>query len=346
LLYFGAMQRKSFLQSLALGWVPLALPFAAQASGQARRTKVPAYLQAGDTIGITAPAGYALAEDIAPCVDQLKAWGYQVKIGATIGLKDGSFGGSDAQRAQDLQQLLDDPSVKAILCAAGGYGSVRIIDRLDFGRFRQQPKWIIGFSDITVLHAHLHQVVGVASLHGKMCSGFPKDPLTADPLQTATIQALQQAWEGKRLDYTIPVHPQNRLGQARGQLVGGNLKILENLSGSASQLDTRGKILFIEDVNEPLYNIDRMLCNLDRSGLLSPLKGLVVGSFTGIKPETPGNGFGRDLVQIVWERTAAYGYPLCFDFPVGHQRNNMPLKCGLRHQLNVTEQAVELIETP
>lgn len=337
------MKRQSFLQMAGMGL--MALPsLASTTSSKIRKIKTPPYLQPGDTIGITCPAGFSLLETIQPSIDIIQSWGYKIRLGNTIGKMDHTFGGTDAERAADFQQMMDDITIKAILCATGGYGAVRMLDLLNFKAFKNNPKWVIGFSDITVLHSHLHQVIQVASLHAKMCGSFPKDWATADEIQQATILSIKDSLEGKMISYpSIPVE-QNRTGKANGLLVGGNLKILENLNGSVSMLDTDGKILFVEDVGEPLYNIDRMFCNLLRSGKLANLSGLVVGGFSNIKIDNPAVPFGRDIYTIVKEKVAPFNYPVCFDFPVGHIKNNFALKCGLPHQLMVENNRVLLTE--
>jgi len=331
------------LQMAGMGLMTLP-SLAATASNKNRKIKVPAYLQPGDTIGITCPAGFSLLETIQPSIDLIQSWGYKIQVGTTIGKMDHTFGGTDVERAQDFQQMMDDPDIKAILCATGGYGAVRMVDLLNFNSFKQSPKWVIGFSDITVLHSHLHQVVHVASLHSKMCGSFPKEWATADEVQQASILSIKDALEGKKISYpSIPIE-HNRIGSAKGLLVGGNLKILENLNGSASMINTDRKILFLEDVGEPLYNIDRMFCNLLRSGKLAKLSGLIVGGFSNIKVDNPAVPFGRDIYTIVKEKVAAFNYPVCFDFPVGHIKNNFALKCGLPHELIVENSLVQLTE--
>lgn len=340
----GHMQRKSFLQLLGLGMLPLSGFAAPEAANRVRHIKVPAYLKPGDTIGIACPSGFSLPETIQPAVELIQSWGYTVKIGNTVGKRDFTFGGTDEERAADFQAMIDDPSVKAILCATGGYGAGRIIDRLNFDTFKRHPKWVIGFSDITVFHSHLHQVCRVASIHSKMCGSFPKDWATADQVQTDSILSIKNAIEGVPVIYPVLPVPHNRTGIAEAQLVGGNLKILENMSGSVSSISTDGKILFVEDVGEPLYNIDRMFSNLLRSGRLTKLKGLIVGGFTNIKPDSPDAPFGRDIYTIVKEQTSRFDYPVCFDFPVGHQKNNFALKCGLLHRLTVDTDQVTLQE--
>lgn len=342
------MERKSFLQ--VAGTTLLSMPllssplWSSAASPAAKRIKQPRHLQPGDTIGITCPAGFALVETIQPCKAILESWGYTVKLGETVGKTDHTFGGTDAERAADFQRMMDDPNIHAILCATGGYGTVRIIDQLNFKVFKKYPKWIIGFSDITVLHSHLHQVVGVASVHAKMCGSFPKDWELADEVQKATILSIKDALEGRQVNYPVMVSPYNRLGMAEGKLIGGNLKILENLNASASMIQTKGKILVLEDVGEPLYNIDRMFCNLLRSGKLDALSGLIIGGFSNIKVDNTAVPFGRDIYTIVQEKIGAFSYPVCFDFPVGHIKNNFALKMGMPHRLMVSNDKVALQE--
>jgi muramoyltetrapeptide carboxypeptidase len=342
------MNRKNFISSLlATSALPLAataqpaLAPAAFTEEPARR--IPPYLKPGDTIGITCPTGFITPEEIQPAVKQMETWGFTIKVGNTVGKKDFTFGGTDAERAADFQQMMDDKTVKAIMCARGGYGMGRIIDRLSFKKFILQPKWIIGFSDVTVIHSHLSTNYGIASIHSKMCNSFPKDPALAEPIQTETILSIKKALMGEKMHYTAPVNEKNRQGTATGELTGGNLKMLETLSGTPSDCNTDGKILFVEDTGEYLYSIDRMCWNLKRSGKLNKLKGLIIGGFK-IKPDEPGEEFGRSLYDIVQEVTKEFSYPVCFDFPVGHQRNNFALKCGVKHTLEVKADGVRLRE--
>lgn len=304
---------------------------------------VPHKLKPGDRIGITAPAGFITAADIQPAVDQIQSWGLECVIGTTIGKRDFTFGGTDAERVADLQQMLDDPTLKAILCARGGYGMVRIIDQLRFQEFKKHPKWLIGFSDITVMHSHINRNLQIASIHSKMCNSFPADWTKAEPIQIETILSIKEALMGGKMEYSSPLNEKNRFGRAEGLLVGGNLKTLESLAGSASDIRTAGKILFVEDTGEYLYSIDRMFWNLKRSGKLDKLAALIVGGFK-IKQDDPGDEFGRTLQDIVLEKTAGYKYPVVFDFPVGHQKNNYALKCGVRHRLEATEAGTILRE--
>jgi muramoyltetrapeptide carboxypeptidase len=306
--------------------------------------RIPPYLAPGDTIGITCPAGSITLKEIQPAVQLIESWGFKLRIGETVGKKDFTFGGTDAERAADLQQMLNDPSLKAILCARGGYGAVHIIDRLDLSGLSSYPKWIIGFSDITVILCHLHRQLNMASIHSKMCNSFPDDWTKAEPVQIQSIGSIRQALTGERMLYAIPPHEKNRAGTAEGPLVGGNLKTIESLAGTPSDIDTAGKILFVEDTGEYLYSIDRMFWHLERTGKLFSLKGLIIGGFK-IKPDDPGEEFGRTLYDIVLERVRPYSYPVCFDFPVGHQKNNFALKYGLPHTLMVQADQVRLIES-
>lgn len=341
------MNRKSFLSSLALASVsvPLLSKYTTAAPVTAkervRSYKIPPYLKTGDVVGITCPAGFITMEEVLPSVKLMESWGYSVKIGKTVGTKDFTFGGTDQERAADLQQMLDDVEVKAIMCARGGYGAVRIIDYLDFKRFEDHPKWIIGFSDITVLHSHLDKNFRIASIHSKMCNSFPSDWSLADPIQIETILSIRQALAGQDLRYSAPVNEFNKMGKVQGVLVGGNLTIIETLAGSDSDLNTDGKILFLEDTGEYLYSIDRKFWNLKRSGKLAKLKGLMIGGFK-IKTETGGDQFGKTIQEIVIEKVKEYDYPVCFDFPVGHQKNNYALKCGMKHILDVNQEGTIL----
>jgi muramoyltetrapeptide carboxypeptidase len=340
------MNRKDFLQSLGLAGIGAALPFGKVGARVAENKdgfRVPPYLQPGALIGITSPAGYMTAAEMQPAIQLMESWGFRIRIGSAIGKRDFTRGGTDDERLQDLQAMLDDPDIQAIMCARGGYGSIRIVDRLEWSRFKKYPKWLIGFSDITVLHNHIHNHCRVASIHSKMTNSFPDDWSKAEPIQVLTINSIREALSGTCMCYEAVPHAQNKQGEGTGVLIGGNLKTIETLSGSASDINTDGKILFVEDTGEYLYSIDRMFWNLKRSGKLKRLAGLVVGGF-GIKKDDAGDEFGRTLEEIVLEKVMDSRYPVCFDFPVGHQRANYALKCGVRHQLRVSPDAVSLKE--
>jgi muramoyltetrapeptide carboxypeptidase len=304
---------------------------------------IPPYLRPGDTIGITCPAGFITSKEIEPSVQLIESWGFKIKVGDTVDKKDFTFGGTDAERLADFQKMLDDPDVKAILCARGGYGSVHLIDRLDFSGLTLHPKWVIGFSDITVLLCHLHNNLNIASIHSKMCNSFPDDWSKAEPVQVECILSIRQALAGEKMQYTVPPQERNRSGTAEGPLVGGNLKTIETLAGTRSDINTAGKILFVEDTGEYLYSIDRMFWSLQRTGKLANLQGLIVGGFK-VKPDDPGDEFGQTLYDIVQDRVKHYDYPVCFDFPVGHQKNNFALKYGIPHILTIQPTQVQLIE--
>lgn len=340
------MKRKHFIRKVVPAGIALTLAGLQPGAGipgliPEESPSQPPSLKTGDTIGICSPAGFILLEDIAPAIARLELWGFKVRVGMTVGKRDGSFGGTDKERAQDLQEMLDDPGVNAILLARGGYGLVRIIDQLHFKKFRKHPKWVIGFSDATVLHSHIHRHTGIATLHAKMCNSFPKDWLLADDVQKESIDRIYAALTGKFKPLEINAHPQNRQGVARAVLVGGNLKVIDSLLSSDSDIETKNKILFLEDTGEYLYSLDRMFWTLKRAGKLEHLAGLIIGGFR-IKPDDPGEEFGMGLEQIILEKVSEYKYPVCFQFPVGHQKNNFPLLCGVAHELRVSGDGVTL----
>lgn len=342
---FSHMDRRKFINAgsaltAGLIWTP---KLSASFTVDEDNYRKPPYLKYNNIIGITSPAGFITREAIAPAVQLIKDWGYKVQIGDTIGKRDFSFGGTDEERKIDFQQMLDDPSIKAILCARGGYGIVRFVDELDWEKFKKRPKWIIGFSDITVLHFHIHQHTKIASIHSKMINSFPDNWLKAEPIQRDTIISIKQAISGVRMNYAAAPNISNKIGNATGILIGGNLKLIETMAGTTSDISTEGKILFIEDTGEYLYSIDRMLWNLKRTGKLKKLAGLIVGGFR-IKPDDPGEEFGRTLEQLVLEKVKPYNHPVCFDFPLGHQRANFAYKCGVMHRLLVQPSEVSLKE--
>ncbi|RYE33731.1 MAG: LD-carboxypeptidase [Sphingobacteriaceae bacterium] len=271
----------------------------------------------------------------------MQSWGFKIEVGKTVGKRSFTFGGTDAERLNDLQYMLDNQNIKAIMCARGGYGLVRIIDDLNFKIFKANPKWIIGFSDITVLHNHLNRNFHIATLHAKMCNSFPADWNLAEPIQVETIMSIKEALLGEQLSYTSPPSAFNRFGKAQAELVGGNLTLIANLAGSKSDLITKSKILFLEDTHEQLYNLDRLFFNLKRSGKLDELRGLIIGGFNP-KPDDAGEEFGKTIEEIVLEKVKEYAYPVCFNFPVGHQKNNFALKCGVKHELEVDENGGKL----
>ncbi|HMK26772.1 MAG TPA: LD-carboxypeptidase [Chitinophagaceae bacterium] len=300
--------------------------------------KTPPYLQKGDTIGIVCPAGAMPVEKVSECIRILNEdWGFTTRVGKTVGDQFNYFSGTDEERLADFQEMLDDDQVKAVLCARGGYGMGRIIDKIDFKKFKKQPKWIIGYSDITVLHSHLYSNYYISSLHAPMAGAF-----NDEGYKNEYVLSLKNALEGKKLKYSCPVHEFNKKGEAIGELVGGNLALLAHLVGTDSDIKTRGRILFIEDIGEYLYNIDRMMHQLKRSGKLSRLAGLIVGGFTDIKDtERP---FGQTAYEIIREIIKEYDYPVCFGFPVSHTNENYALKIGVGYKLKITKSKVSLEE--
>jgi muramoyltetrapeptide carboxypeptidase len=300
--------------------------------------KTPPYLAAGDTIAIVCPAGYLSLEKAHTCIDTLQDWGYRVRIGKTLGgASPNYFAGTDKERLADFQTMLDAEDVKAILCGRGGYGLSHIIDRIDFSGFRKSPKWIIGYSDITVLHSHIHANYKVATLHSPMASAFNDEGYRHE-----YVQSLRHALEGGKLKYQCPTHPFNKRGEAVGELIGGNLSLLAHLTGSSSEMKTKGKILFLEDVGEYLYSIDRMFYQLKRSRKLEKLAGLMIGGFTETRDtERP---FGKDVYELILDIVKEYDYPVCFGFPVSHGRENFALKSGAGHKLRVGKNKVTLEE--
>ncbi len=299
---------------------------------------IPSYLKKGDCIGIVCPAGYLPAEKAQTCIATLRKWGFQVKTGKTLGSRFHYFSGTDEERLADLQQMLDDREVKAILCGRGGYGVSRILDKLDFKKFKQNPKWIIGYSDITVLHSHLFSKLKTASLHAPMAAAF-----NDGNRDRKYLRSMLECLTGKKMNYQALPHNLNRNGSARGALVGGNLSLLTHLLGTRSALKTKDSLLFLEDVGEYIYNIDRMMIQLKRSGALDNLSGLIIGSFTELKDTT--NPFGEQVYALIADKVKDYAYPVCFDFPVGHTPRNYALKTGVRHQLTVSSGGIILKET-
>ncbi|GAA4755500.1 S66 peptidase family protein [Flavisolibacter ginsenosidimutans] len=288
---------------------------------------IPSYLKKGDTIGIVAPAGFMPVEKMQTCIETLDAWGYNVEMGTTTHSNSTNyFSGTDEERLQDLQQMLDNKKIDAILCARGGYGTSRIIDDLDFKKFRKHPKWIIGFSDVTVLHSHLYTNYKIASLHAPMAAAFNEGEAN-NPF----VQSLRQALEGEPATYETASHEFNKAGLVEAELIGGNLSLLAHLIGTDSDLKTKHRILFLEDVGEYLYNIDRMLVQLKRAGKFDKLAGLIIGGFTDSKDtERP---FGKNVHEIIYDHVKEFDYPVCFDFPVSHAKENYALKIGVNYSL-------------
>ncbi len=286
----------------------------------------PPNLKKGDTVAIVATARKNIEDNLKPAISWLKNWGLEVVVGSTIGLDNNQLAGSDEQRAADFQAQLDNPNIKAIWCVRGGYGTVRMIDLLDFTKFKQSPKWIVGFSDVTVLHSHLN-TMGYASIHGIM-------PVSSKASEEAK-ETLRKALFGEPIEYTVPCEFMNKYGTAKGELVGGNLSILYSLFGSPSAIDCSDKILFIEDLDEYLYHIDRMMMNLKRNGCLESLKGIIVGGMTKMKDnEIP---WGKNALEIIQDVTKNYNIPVIYNFPAGHMADNRALIFGKQVTMEVND---------
>lgn len=293
--------------------------------------KQPAHLKKGDKIAIVCPAK-KLPKSIEFGIGILQCWGLEVIQGNTVRGSFHQFSGTDAERAADLQQYLDDPSITAIIAGRGGYGTLRIIDLLDFTAFAQQPKWLIGFSDLTVLLSHAFAKLNVQSIHAQM-------PYTFDESTAEALESLRKSLFGVPVVYKYESEFDNRNGIAEGVLIGGNLTLLIAVQGSESEMDYSDKILFIEDVGEHEYSIDRMIRLLDRAGKLAKLKGLIVGAFNQVAEEKI--PFGQSVEEVIWEVVKKYNYPVCFNFPVGHIDDNRAMVLGLAVLLNVEQNKVE-----
>ena len=287
----------------------------------------PPLLRKGDTVGIAAPSSYLLKAELEPGIELIRSWGLQVITGQHLFRRQNSFAGSDEQRTADFQAMLDDPDIRAIICARGGYGTVRIIRQLNFEKFLQHPKWIAGCSDITVLLSYL-QNLGVESLHSEM----PRFVPPAEP-DLASMDSLRAALFGETKQYGIQPHPDNRPGKSRGILTGGNLSVLYSLAGSDLEPEMAGRILFIEDIGEYLYHIDRMMMNLSIRNRLKDLKGLVVGTMNNMM--ISGSGYRKPASSVIREAVSSYDFPVMFGFPAGHAHPNMSLILGREVEITV-----------
>jgi len=298
----------------------------------------PPYLKSGDKVAIVATARKVSPSEMDIAISTIRSWGLEVVTGPHLFGEKDQYSGTDEERLSDLQMMLDDKDIKAILCARGGYGTVRIIDQLNFSTFEQHPKWIVGYSDITVLHSHIQTQFGIETLHAIMPINFP------DEGTEAAIESLRKALFGESLEYNIGTHPLNRTGNVAGILTGGNLSILYSLNGSPSDIQTGEKILFIEDIDEYLYHMDRMMINLKRGNKLAGIKGLIVGGLTKMNDNTV--PFGKQAEQIISEYAQEAGIPVCFNFPAGHIADNRALIMGREVQLDINQKRVSLQFSP
>jgi muramoyltetrapeptide carboxypeptidase len=300
----------------------------------------PPYLKKGDKIAIVCPAS-KLPKSIDGAIAIFKSWGLEVVTAQTVSAEHHQFAGDDTLRTEDLQYYLDDPDNKAIIAGRGGYGTIRIIDELDFTAFAANPKWIVGFSDITVLLSHIYAKFGIQSIHAQM-------PYTFDEATPESIESLRKALFGEKIEYEYQATSQsndaasstsipNKPGKMSGILIGGNLTLLVMIEGSASEMDYTDKILFIEDVGERPSSIDRMMRMLKRSGKLAKLKGLIVGAFNELPEEKI--PFGQSPEEIIWDVVKGYNYPVCFNFPTGHIEDNRAMVVGKRFELMIEDQS-------
>lgn len=294
---------------------------------------LPRPLKHGDIVKIVSTARKVTPEELASAKKILEEWGLTVKLGQHVFASDHQFGGTDDQRLEDLQAALDDPNVSAIFCSRGGYGTPRIVDRIQWKGFNEHPKWLVGFSDITVLLQAV-QSQCFTSLHAPMPLFFNK------PEYQSSVARLKQFLFGQIESYQIETHPFNKRGEATGTLVGGNLSLIANSLGTKTAFQAKGKILFLEDIDEYLYHIDRLMLHLKRSGVLANLNGLVLGYFSDMKDNTV--PFGETAYQIVARHVKEYNYPVLYGFPTGHEAPNMPLPVGMPTRLRVQDRAAML----
>lgn len=290
-------------------------------------TTIP-YLQAGDSIGILSTARKISSNELNAAIEIIKSWGLNVIIGKTIDAEENQFAGSDALKIEDFNQMIHNQSIKAIFCARGGYGTVRIIDEIDFDALEKNPKWIIGYSDVTTLHAHIHENTNLSSVHATMPINYP-----INGIDNKSTESLRELLFGKKNQYVFDTHPLNRNGICEGKLIGGNLSIIYSLLGSSSSYNTKGKILFLEDLDEYLYHIDRMLMNLKRNGLLSELVGIIIGGMSDMNDNTI--PFGKNVLEIIKEHIKEYNYPIAFQLPAGHIEPNLALQIGGIYRLEI-----------
>ena len=292
----------------------------------------PEKLKIGDKIGIISPARKITLNELDLAIKTIESWELKVELGSNLFEVDNQFSGTIEQRSTDLQTMIDDDSIKAILCARGGYGTVQIIDNIDFSKLKNNPKWIVGYSDVTVLHSHLNKL-GIASLHATM-------PINFKTNAKESLASLKNGLFGNENNILCGPHPFNKFGKVEAEVVGGNLSILYSLLGSNSDVDTDGKILFIEDLDEYLYHIDRMMMNLKRNGKFTKLKGLVVGGMSDMNDNTI--PFGKTAEEIILEYIKEFDFPVCFNFPAGHLDDNRTLVFGKECTLEINENGVIL----
>jgi muramoyltetrapeptide carboxypeptidase len=297
----------------------------------------PELLKSGDTISILAPSGVLNNFDkkIEKAINIFKSWGLNVVLGNHIYDKNGHFAGTDKNREKDFQKALDNKNIKAIWCARGGYGAVRIIDKLNFDNYLKNPKWIIGFSDITVIHNKLN-FLNSESIHAMMITGFEDIDQNND-----SLSKLKNVLFGDSLSYSIASNKNNKTGKSEGIIVGGNLTLIQSTIGSKTELKMKDKILFIEEIGEYAYHIDRMLYSLKRAGYFENCKGLIVGQISDVKKNT--TDFGRSINELILDVLDEYNFPILFDFPAGHEKTNFPIILGRKVILEVSKSDSKVI---
>ncbi|WP_434037115.1 S66 peptidase family protein [Formosa sp. 4Alg 33] len=298
----------------------------------------PPFLKAGDTVAILAPSGVLKNryDEVNRAKYLIESWGLHAVVGEHVFAQNGHFAGTDKQRASDFQKALDDPKIKAIWCARGGYGTVRMIDLLDYSKFKLQPKWVIGYSDITAIHNQIHNL-GYESMHAMMCVSLPQN--LADIPET--ISTFKNAIFGKNLSYTLKGSSYNKPGMVTAPIAGGNLTLLHTMLGSETSLDTSGEILFIEEIGEYAYHIDRMLQSLKRAGYFENCKGILVGDMSRVRKNT--TDFGRTIDEIILDIVAEYDFPVAFNMPAGHEKDNRAMILGATVTLKVEKGESTLI---
>lgn len=294
--------------------------------------RTPTYLREGDKIAIVAPAKKIAAERIENAVHIFESWGLRVVTGKNVLGSNNYFAGTDEERAADFQEMLNDESVKAIICARGGYGTVRIIDRLDFSVFSKNPKWIAGYSDITVLHSHIANHLDVETIHAPMPLDYPKEK------GGGSVEYLRKALFGEQLNFEFTTDEISREGSAAAEIVGGNVSVLNSLTGSVSDLDTTNRILFLEEVGENLYHFDRMMRSLKRAGKFENIRGLIIGRLSGMRDNNDATAFNKTSREIINEVVRDYDFPVCYGFPAGHDKENLAFIHGRRVSLSVDTQ--------
>ncbi len=296
----------------------------------------PPFLKRNDTVAIVAPAGKITEKKITRAINIFSSWGFKVELGRNIFRRKNTFAGNDRQRRDDFQNAIDSEDIKAVICARGGYGTLRIINKIDFSRFSQNPKWIAGFSDITVIHSYLQKNIKCESIHSVMPGNFPEHDV-----ESVSLNSLKNILFGGKAEYTIKSHSFSKPGNTEGVLIGGNLSVLYSLQGTGLEIDTNHKILFIEDVNEYLYHVDRMISNFKLSGKLDNLKGLIIGQMSRMKDSPV--AFGESAYEILHRAVEEYNYPVIYNFPAGHTRQNMALILGRKIKMSVDAEKSKIV---